>query len=176
MLAHRTAQGDEEAFAGLYDALSPLVYSICKRVLVDAGLAEEVSQEVFVTLWQQAARFDAERGSVRSWVAVMAHRRAVDRVRASQSAREREERVGREAPTAYEHVEESAVMAVEGESVLQALGRLSDAQRRAIELAYYGGLTYSEVAAATGSPLGTVKTRIRDGLSRLRLELGGSRG
>lgn len=122
-------------------------------------------------LWQQAARFSADRGRLRSWVAVMAHRRAVDRVRSTQSERERESRQAMLSREDVVHVEEDVVVALESERVRRALEKLSDVQREAIELAYYRGMTYSEVASELNLPLGTVKTRMRDGLKRLRAEM-----
>jgi RNA polymerase sigma-70 factor (ECF subfamily) len=171
-LIGRVAAGDQAAFAALYDDLSPLVYGIAKRVVRDPSHAEEVTQEVFVDLWRLATRFDAARGNVRSWAATIAHRRAVDRVRSEQSHRDRERADALTAPTEASGPDE---IAVEGESrqrAVSALGQLSPPQREALELAYYGGLTHVEVADRLGIALGTAKTRIRDGLLRLRSVLG----
>jgi RNA polymerase sigma-70 factor (ECF subfamily) len=171
-LIGRVAAGDQVAFAALYDDVAPLVYGIAKRVVRDPTHAEEVSQEVFVDLWRLAARFDAARGNVRSWAATIAHRRAVDRVRSEQSHRDRERADALTAPPATSSPDE---IAVEGESrqrAVSALGQLSPPQREALELAYYGGLTHVEVADHLGIALGTAKTRIRDGLLRLRSVLG----
>jgi RNA polymerase sigma-70 factor, ECF subfamily len=169
----RVADGDEGAFEGLYDAVAPLVYGIAKRVLVDAALAEETAQEVLVEVWQTAARYDPARGSAQSWIATMAHRRAVDRVRASQASRNRDLREGiRGYQESQDDVEDLALAHAEGTRAHEALRELPQAQRQAIALAYYDGLTQNEVSQRLGVPLGTVKTRIRDGMSKLRNRMG----
>jgi RNA polymerase sigma-70 factor (ECF subfamily) len=167
------ARGDEAAFALLYDELAGLVYGIVLKVVRNPALAEEVTQEVFTEVWRQAPRHDRKRGSVRSWVATIAHRRAVDRVRSEQAARHREEReaAGATVDLTYE-VEEAVGNEMERQRVRQALQSLTEVQRDAVELAYYGGYTYREVAVVLDVPEGTVKTRIRDGLIRLRDEIG----
>jgi RNA polymerase sigma-70 factor, ECF subfamily len=171
-LIGRVAGGDQAAFAELYDKLGGLVYGIVLRVLRNPALAEEVAQEVFVDVWTRAARFDSEKGSVRSWVGTIAHHRAVDRVRAEESSRARDQR------DTDVHVPELDTVAGEVEDRLEwdrvraALDHLTPAQRETITLAYYGGHTYREVAALLDMPEGTVKTRIRDGLIRLRDILG----
>ena len=171
-LLGRVAQGDQAAFAELYDEVAPLVHGIVLRVVRDAAQAEEVTQEVLVELWRLAPRYDAASGSVRAWAATMAHRRAVDRVRSEQSRRDRQERVGQlrtaEIDSTVAEVEER----LEHEEVRLALDALTPVQRRTVELAYFGGHTYREVAALLDLPEGTVKTRIRDGLLRLRASLG----
>lgn len=173
-VVQRVARGDEGAFAELFDAFAPTVYGIIRRVLRDPDHSEEVSQEVFVEVWRTAARFDAERGSVAAWLSTLAHRRAVDRVRAEQAHRDRTERHARRDPEVgtADAADAELLAAVERSSttsaVQSALAELTDLQRQAIELAYYGGYTYPEVAALLGVPLGTVKTRIRDGMIRLR--------
>lgn len=176
-LMARVARGDQEAFGRLYDALAPLVHGLVLRVVRDPAQSEEVTQEVFLEVWQQARRFDADRGRVRAWITVMAHRRAVDRVRAAQAATDRDLRQGiREYRESYDDVEHTVEVALESERVNRALESLTDVQRQAIRLAYYGGYTYGEVAETLGLPLGTVKTRIRDGMIRLRDVLGVSHG
>jgi RNA polymerase sigma-70 factor (ECF subfamily) len=171
------AQGDQGAFGDLYDALAPLVHGLVLRVVRDPAQSEEVTQEVFLEVWQQAKRFDADRGRARAWITVMAHRRAVDRVRAAQAAADRDLREGiREFQESYDDVEHRVEVALESERVNKALESLTEVQRQAIRLAYYGGYTYGEVADALGLPLGTVKTRIRDGMIRLRDVLGVSHG
>lgn len=155
-----------------YDEMSPLVYGLVLKVVRNPAISEEVAQEVFVELWRLAARFDAERGNVRSWVATVAHRRAVDRVRSEESARARDERASREAPHNLDTVEDEVTSRLEAKRVTDALDSLTDLQRQAIELAYYGGNTYQQTAMLLGVPEGTVKTRIRDGMVRLRDNLG----
>ena len=171
-LLGRVASGDQVAFAALYDDVAPLVFGIAKRVVRDPTHAEEVTQEVFVDLWRLAARFDAARGNVRSWAATIAHRRAVDRVRSEQSHRDRERADALTVPAASSGPEEIAVDGESRQRAVSALGQLSPPQREALELAYYGGLTHVEVADHLGIALGTAKTRIRDGLLRLRTVLG----
>ena len=176
-LMARVARGDQAAFGDLYDALAPLVHGLVLRVVRDPAQSEEVTQEVFLEVWQQAKRFDADRGRARAWITVMAHRRAVDRVRAAQAAADRDLRQGiREYRESYDDVEHRVEVALESERVNRALESLTEVQKQAIRLAYYGGYTYGEVADALGLPLGTVKTRIRDGMIRLRDVLGVSHG
>jgi RNA polymerase sigma-70 factor (ECF subfamily) len=164
--------GDEAAFVQLYDLLAPLLHGIVLRVLRDPSRAEEVTQEVFVEIWRLAPRYDAARGTVRSWAATIAHRRAVDRVRSEQSARDRDQRDVDLRVDAGGGVDEVVGDRLERERVGRALGKLTDLQRQAVELAYYGGHTYREVAVLLDVSEGTVKTRIRDGLIRLRDEMG----
>ena len=169
-LMPRVARGDDEAFSELYDQTSSMVYGLALRVVRSAALAEEVTQEVYLQVWRQASGFDAQRGSVKSWMATMAHRRAVDVVRRSQSARDRELKVPADRPEA--DVAETAILGDERDRVRNALSSLTDLQFQVIEMAYFGGLTYREVAERLDTPLATVKTRIRDGLTRLRSALG----
>ncbi|UUT35314.1 ECF RNA polymerase sigma factor SigK [Microbacterium elymi] len=172
-LIHRTAFGDRDAFAKLYDMLSPRMFGLILRVLIDRAQSEEVLQEVFLEVWQSAHRFAPHKGQGRSWLLTIAHRRAIDRVRSSQASSDRDVRAGfRDLATAPADVAEQVELRIEAERVADALRRLSDSQREAITLAYYGGYSQSEIAALTGSPLGTVKTRMRDGLTRLRVEMG----
>lgn len=168
----RVATGDHAAFASLYDELSPLVFGIAKRVVRDSTHAEEITQEVFVDLWRLAARFDAAKGNVRSWAATIAHRRAVDRVRSEQAHRTRERSDALAVPPASSGPDELAVDGESRQRAVSALGQLSPPQREALELAYYGGFTHVEIADQLGIALGTAKTRIRDGLLRLRSVLG----
>lgn len=168
----RVRDGDQRAFAEFYDEVSPVVYGTILRVLRAPSLAEEVTQEVFVELWRTAARFDPERGSVRSWAATIAHRRAVDRVRSEQSARHRDETEGRQRVAEHDEVVEEVAARLDRERVAAAMLQLSDSQREAVTLAYYDGLTYREVALRLGVPEGTIKTRIRDGLIKLRHVMG----
>lgn len=172
-LLERVAAGDRSAFSRLYDMLSPRAFGLILRVLVDRSQSEEVLQEVFLEVWQSAGRFAPNKGQGRSWVLTIAHRRAVDRVRASQASTDRDYRVGiRDTEVAHDTVAEEVQMRIEGEGVTRALEVLPEAQREAIVLSYFGGYSQSEIAAMTSTPLGTIKTRMRDGLSRLRTEMG----
>lgn len=169
----RTADGDQTAFAQLYDMLSARVFGLILRVLVNRAHSEEVLQEVFLEVWQSASSFAPNRGQGRSWIMTIAHRRAVDRVRSAQSSADRDEKAGlRELNTPQDGVEEQVELRIESRRVARALDALPDPQREALTLAYFGGYSQSEIAALVGSPLGTIKTRMRDGLSRLRQEMG----
>ena len=172
-LLERVAGGDETAFGRLYDALSARVFGLILRVLVDRAQSEEVLQEVFLEVWQSASRFAPNKGQGRTWVLTIAHRRAVDRVRASQSSRDRDTRVGiRELEIEFDEVSETVEARDEHRRITTALARLTELQRQAILLAYYGGYSHREVAEKLAVPIGTVKTRLRDGMIRLRDELG----
>jgi RNA polymerase sigma-70 factor (ECF subfamily) len=172
-LLGRIAGGDQDAFARLYDLLSARVFGLIMRVLVDRSQSEEVLQEVFLEIWQSAERFAPNRGQGRSWVLTIAHRRAVDRVRSSQASSDRDVRAGfRDLDVAHDGVAEQVELRIEGRKVVAALATLPEPQREALTLAYFGGYSQSEIAALVGAPLGTVKTRMRDGLSRLRIEMG----
>ena len=170
-LVARVAAGDQAAFASLYDQLAPAVFGVVRRVLRDPAQAEEVTQEVFVELWRQAGRFDASRASVKTWAVMIAHRRAVDRVRSEQAHRDRQERTFVEEP-APSGPEDDAVETEERQGARRAMDALPPAQRQALELAFYDGLTHVEIAERLDVALGTVKTRIRDGLIRLRASAG----
>jgi RNA polymerase sigma-70 factor, ECF subfamily len=172
LLLDRSAQGDQGAFAELYDAVAPLVFGVVKRVLRDRAQAEEVTQEVFVNMWRDSGHYDHERGSVRTWAATIAHRRAVDRVRSEQAHRDRQERDALGAPVPPDGPEDLLVDQESRDRAAAALSLLSGVQREALELAYYAGLTHVDVASRQGVALGTAKTRIRDGLARLRAVLG----
>lgn len=172
-LIQQVATGDRRAFAALYEMLSPRAFGLILRVLVDRSQSEEVLQEVFLEVWQSAGRFAPNKGQGRAWILTMAHRRAVDRVRASQASTDRDIRVGlRDTEAPRDSVAEDVQLRIEGDEVARALGTLPEPQREAIVLAYFGGYSQSEIAALVGAPLGTVKTRMRDGLSRLRVEMG----
>jgi RNA polymerase sigma-70 factor, ECF subfamily len=169
----RIALGDKRAFAELYDATASRIFGLVRRLLVDPAQSEEVTQEIYLEIWQTAGRYKPERGSAMSWMLTMAHRRAVDRVRASQSSRERDSKVGiRDYDREYDQVAEHVEITMEGARVKRALQDLTELQRQAVELAYYGGLTHSEISAELHVPVGTVKTRIRDGMIRLRDAMG----
>lgn len=172
-LMQRTARGDQDAFAELYDHLAGPVYGLVRRVLRDPAQSQEVAQEVMVEIWRQATRFDAAKGTVKGYVMTVAHRRAIDRVRSAQSSTDREMRVGRSAiERDYDQVSEAVEHRMEVQQVRRALDVLTHLQREAVQLAYYGGYTHREVSDLLGVPLGTVKTRLRDGLIRLRDEMG----
>ncbi|WP_433212914.1 sigma-70 family RNA polymerase sigma factor [Dactylosporangium sp. CS-047395] len=172
-LLARVARGDERAFAALYDLVSARVYGLIRRVLRDPAQSEEVAQEVMVEVWRSAGRFDATRGSATSWVFTIAHRRAVDRVRSEQAGAERVRRVAAvSAETPYDDVVEAATARLEQQQVRRCLDGLTELQREAITLAYYGGNSYREVADLLGTALPTIKTRMRDGLIRMRDCLG----
>ncbi|MFK4729454.1 ECF RNA polymerase sigma factor SigK [Agromyces mediolanus] len=167
------ATGDRAAFGELYDRTAPRVFGLVRRILVDAAQAEEVTQDVFLEAWQNAARFDAGRGAAVAWLLTIAHRRAVDRVRSAQAAADRDLKAGvRELASPQEDVAERVELRVEHERVSVALAELSEAQRTALAMAYYEGKSQSEIAVALELPLGTVKTRLRDGMIRLRHLLG----
>jgi RNA polymerase sigma-70 factor, ECF subfamily len=168
----RAGRGDQQAFASLYDQLAALVYGIALRVVRDPSQAQEVSQEVFVELWRLAPRYDESKGAVTTWAATVAHRRAIDRVRSEQSARDRLEREGDKRVVEIDIVAEAAESSFDQVRVRRAVANLNSVQREAVELAYFGGHTYREVAVLLEVPEGTVKSRIRDGMIHLRDELG----
>ncbi|MFI5581809.1 ECF RNA polymerase sigma factor SigK [Streptomyces sp. NPDC051822] len=168
-VVQEVARGDKQAFSALYDALAPLVFGITVKVVRDRAQAEEVAQEVMIDLWRQAARYRPEAGSVTTWAGTIAHRRAVDRVRSAQAAADRDQaHAAREHSTAYDEVAEQVQTRLESEQVRRCLRGLTELQRQAVTLAYYGALTYREVAESLRTPLPTIKTRMRDGLIRLR--------
>ena len=172
-LLRAVARGDERAFSGLYELVAPRVYGLIRRVLRDPAQAEEVTQEVLVEVWRTSARFDPSRGTATAWIFTIAHRRAVDRVRSEQAGADRIRRVAAtSAETPYDEVVDQATAHLEQQQVRRCLKSLTELQREAITLAYYGGYTYREVADLLGAGLPTVKTRMRDGLIRLRDCLG----
>jgi RNA polymerase sigma-70 factor, ECF subfamily len=174
-LLHRVARRDAEAFAALYDHTRARVYGLVTRVLRDSGYSEETTQEVYLEVWRTAEAYDSTKGSALSWLMTMAHRRAIDRVRAEQAATQRESRYGAanvEPPG--DVVAESAIAADERRRVAQCLDGLTDIQRQCIEMAYYGGLTYAEVSQRLSANLSTIKSRMRDALRGLRHCLGAS--
>jgi RNA polymerase sigma-70 factor (ECF subfamily) len=171
------ARGDDHAFERLYDLLAPRVYGLVQRVVRDPTQAEEVAQEAFVEVWRTAARFDPTRGSASAWVSTIAHRRAVDRVRSEQAATDRMRRVAaRAGESPHDEVFDETVTGLEHQQVRRCLRTLTQLQREAITLAYYRGYTYREAADLLGVGLPTIKTRMRDGLIRLRDCLGVSIG
>lgn len=168
------AAGDRTAFADFYDQTSARVYGMVLRVLRDPGYSEEVTQEVYLQVWREAARFRAEQGSPLSWLLTIAHRRAVDRVRSESSASDRDSRYGlRELVEITAGVEEEVLTREAGRRARECLATLTALQAQAVSLAYYEGFTYREVADRLTVALPTVKSRIRDGLKRLRGCLGG---
>jgi RNA polymerase sigma-70 factor (ECF subfamily) len=167
------ATGDKAAFARLYDATAPRLFGLARRLLIDAAQAEEVTQEVYLEIWQSATRYEPTRGSAMAWMLTLAHRRAVDRIRSAQSSRNRDTKIGiRDYDREYDHVAETVEVRIESERVKRALEKLTELQRQAVTLAYFKGLSHSEVAAMLHVPVGTVKTRLRDGMIRLRDEMG----
>ncbi|MGJ0118821.1 ECF RNA polymerase sigma factor SigK [Williamsia sp. MIQD14] len=168
-LLERTAARDRAAFAALYDATSPRVYGLILRVLRDPGYAEETLQEVYLQIWQNASNYRPDMGSVVSWMLTIGHRRAVDRVRSEEaSSRRGTQYTVSNAMTEVDEVVESVVTREDRRAVIACLGTLTDTQRESIELSYYGGLSYPQVAEKLGAALPTVKSRIRDGLRRLK--------
>jgi RNA polymerase sigma-70 factor, ECF subfamily len=168
-LLRAVGRGDDAAFARLYDLLAPRVFGLARRVLRDPAQAEEMAQEVLVEVWRTAARFDPERGSGISWVLTIAHRRTVDRVRSERASADRLQKVAASTTqTPYDEVADQVGTRLERQQVRRCLDGLTELQREAITLAYYGGHTYREVADLLGAALPTVKTRMRDGLIRLR--------
>lgn len=177
-LAHRVAAGDEKALGLLYDRLGRSVYTLCLRIVRDTGAAEELTQETFVRLWRSAASFDTERGRVSAWLLRIAHNLALNEIRRRQSRPvvapedEWETTVATLADPSGEGDPQMATwMSERAETVRRALAELPAPQRQAIELAFFGGLSQAEVAAALGDPLGTVKSRIRIGMQNLRERL-----
>lgn len=175
-LLGRCALGDQDAFAELYDRVAPRIYGLVRKVVRNPSISEEVSQEVLLEIWRLSARFDAERGSALGWMLAIAHRRAIDRIRSEEASDRRETTysVG-STPVDHDQTVDRVEQSLDQHRVRNALATLTDTQRRSIELAYYGGYTHTEVAALLDIPVGTAKTRIRDGLIRLRDTLGGTR-
>jgi RNA polymerase sigma-70 factor, ECF subfamily len=172
-LLRRVARRDADAFARFYDHTKARVYGLVVRVLRDSGYSEETTQEVYLEVWRTADAYDSAKGSALSWLMTMAHRRAVDRVRAEQAAIHRESRYGAAAvEPPSDIVAESAIAADERRRVAECLDGLTEVQRQCIEMAYYGGLTYAEVSQRLSANLSTIKSRMRDALRGLRDCLG----
>lgn len=167
------AKGSEAAFEQLYHVVAGPVFGVVRRVVRDVAQSEEVTQEVLVELWRTATRYSPELGTALNWALTLAHRRAVDRVRSAQASTNRDEKVGAmSAERPFDEVAEQVTARLEHEQVRRCLSSLTTLQRESVMLAYYGGNTYREVAGLLDTPLGTIKTRLRDGLIRLRDCLG----
>jgi RNA polymerase sigma-70 factor (ECF subfamily) len=172
-LLKRSGRGDEAAFAQLYDATAARAYGLAVRVVRDPSQAEEVTQEAFLEIWRTASRFDAGRGSAVSWVLTLVHRKAVDRVRSAEASTRRDTSYHQGSqPVEHDSTAEAAHASMEARRVRQAMDSLTEVQRKALELAYFKGYTHTEVAKMLDLPVGTAKTRIRDGLIRLRDTMG----
>jgi RNA polymerase sigma-70 factor (ECF subfamily) len=163
----RLVAGDEAALGEIYDQFSSFVFGLAQRVIGDARAAEDVSQEVFLSMWEHPEAFEPARGSLRTWLGTLAHRRAVDHVRREEARRRRAQREAERRPTYIPDVEEMATAMVRAERVRDALDVLPEEQRRCIQLAYFGGKTYRQVAEVLGIPEGTAKSRLRLGLRRI---------
>ena len=166
-LLARVARGDQAAFEAVYDQFAGPVYGLVRKVLRDPAQSEEVAQEVLLEVWRTASRFDPARGSAAAWMMTIAHRRAVDRVRSETAAVAREQRLT-PGPVTGDDVAELVETKLDRQRVRRCLAALTQLQAESVKLAYYGGYTYPQVAELIGAPLGTIKTRIRDGLIRLR--------
>jgi RNA polymerase sigma-70 factor (ECF subfamily) len=172
-LLRRSGRADEAAFAQLYDATSARAFGLALRVVRDPAQAEEVTQEAFLEIWRTAGRYDPDRGSPLAWLMTITHRKAVDRVRSAQAATRRDTSYHQQnQPVEHDSTAEAAQASLEAHRVRGALAALTDVQRQAINLAYFGGYTHTEVATMLDLPVGTAKTRIRDGLIRLRDAMG----
>lgn len=172
-LLRQVALRDGAAFATVYDLTKARVYGLVTRVVRDPGYSEETTQEVFLEVWRTASGYDSAKGSALAWLLTIAHRRAVDRVRTEQAGGRRESRYGAAnvvpvSASAHDPVADSAIAGDERRRVTECLEALSEAQRECIELAYYQGLTYSEVSQRLAANLSTIKSRIRDALRGLR--------
>ncbi len=172
-LLRRTATGDREAFTDLYDAISGPVFGTVRGIVRDHSIAEEVAHDVLLEIWTKAESWDRSRGSAVTWIMVMARRRAIDRVRSEQSARTRVESV---AASSHEPdvdvVADAVIDRSQDQQIARSLGSLTELQREAVHMAFYENRTQAEISNILGVPLGTIKSRIRDGLLRLETALG----
>jgi RNA polymerase sigma-70 factor (ECF subfamily) len=172
-LLRRASRGDQGAFAELYDATSRRAFGLALRVVRDPAQAEEVTQEAYLEVWRTSTRFDPDRGSALAWLLTIVHRKAVDRVRSAEAATRRDVAYHQQnQPVDHDATAEAAEASLEARRVRGALKSLTEVQREALELAYFGGYTHTEVATMLDLPVGTAKTRIRDGLIRLRDAMG----
>ncbi len=172
-LLRQIAQGDQAAFAEFYELTSRRVYGMARRVLIDAELSEDTTQEVFLQVWQNAAKFNPDAGTPLAWLMTISHRRAVDKVRSSQSSTDREAKYGATSQEIdHDSVSDEVGSRLEAEAVVRCLDTLTETQQESVRLAYYGGLTYREVAEKLNAAVPTIKSRIRDGLIRLKTCLG----
>ncbi|CAN5149077.1 ECF RNA polymerase sigma factor SigK [soil metagenome] len=172
-LLRRSSRGDQVAFSELYDATQARVYGLAVRVVRDPAQAEEVTQEAFLEVWRTASRFDADKGSAISWLMTICHRKSVDRVRSAEASTRRDTSYHQHNHTIdIDTTADAAQASLEAQRVRSALSSLTEVQREALELAYFGGYTHTEVAGILNLPVGTAKTRIRDGLIRLRDKMG----
>ena len=173
-LVGKVARGDAQAFDQLYDELSASVYGLARRVVRDPTRAEDVTQEVFLEVWRKAARFDRALGKGKTWVMTIAHRRAVDAVRRNEAAK-RSDQQGAPDEVSHDEPADAVIEAEEHGAVRECLETLTDLQLESVRLAYFNGYTYNDVATLLEKPLPTIKTRMRDGLIRLRDCLEGAR-
>jgi RNA polymerase sigma-70 factor, ECF subfamily len=173
-LVVRVARGDAQAFDQLYDEVAPSVYGLARRVVRDPARAEDVTQEVFLEVWRKAPRFDRSLGKSKTWMMTIAHRRAVDAVRRSESQK-RQDHHGAPDEVSHDEPADAVIAAEEHGAVRDCLETLTELQLESVRLAYFNGYTYPEVATLLEKPLPTIKTRMRDGLIRLRDCLEGAR-
>ncbi len=174
LLLGKVARGDDQAFDALYDQVSSAVYGLARRVVRDPARAEDVTQEVFLEVWRKAARFDRNLGKAKTWIMTITHRRAVDAVRRSESQKRQDQHT---APDEIVHDQpaDAVIRTEEHGAVRECLETLTDLQVESVRLAYFNGYTYAEVASLLDKPLPTIKTRMRDGIIRLRDCLEGAR-
>jgi RNA polymerase sigma-70 factor (ECF subfamily) len=172
-LLRLASRGDQQAFAQLYDATSARVFGLAVRIVRDPAQAEEVAQEAFLEIWRTASRFDPDKGSAQAWMLTIVHRKSVDRVRSAEASTRRDTTYEQRNQTIeHDSTADAAHASIEARRVRNAMESLTPVQREALELAYFGGYTHTEVASMLDLPVGTAKTRIRDGIIRLRDTMG----